>query len=502
MNIFIQGLEMKNFKSHKTLKITFSDLVEISGKNGEGKSSIGEAITWNLFGTDTLGTLIDPIPIYEIKDEVSSTVYLQVDDKQLKLKRAIQNGKNVFYVNDKQIKSTDYKELIESLCSKDLFLSIFTPSYFSSQHWKEQREQLLQYVPEPLNREVLEKMSSTNKAILEDLLKEKSLSELDKQHRDRYKNCDKEIERAGAKMETLKEQLSKTFGSETTDLKDARSKLERLQTEIAKREIFNQNILAKEKRLEVVVKTEQHIREQIMLKKELVEALKSQHLPELCNECGQSLDYNAREQIRQNHEQRIESVKMEGKDLVHELEETLNLKKAIEIKKRVDISALYAEAEKYRHLLLDSERITQLELDIQAAEKCYEGIRKERNESLRIIEAIKEFVDKKASLMVDKVNDLFSIVTIKLFEKQKNEIIKQTFEIEMDGKTYQKLSTAERVRAGMELIGVLQEQSGVTSTTFIDNAESVLHLKLAPGQAIISTVKNHSLKIEGGILAS
>lgn len=180
MRISIEHLEMNNFKSHKSLKVAFGRLVKISGKNGEGKSSIGEVVSWNLFGTDTLGNIIDPTPLQKFEGEISATMVLNIDGKTMKMKRSIESGKNSFYVNDVPRKATEYKELIDSVIDKDLFLSIFNPNYFSSQHWKEQRQQLLKYIDEPLNKVVLEQMQNVHRAALEGPLKKHSLNELDK----------------------------------------------------------------------------------------------------------------------------------------------------------------------------------------------------------------------------------------------------------------------------------------------------------------------------------
>ncbi|RNB62524.1 AAA family ATPase, partial [Brevibacillus centrosporus] len=56
MIIRFQKLGLKNFKSHRDLVVEFGDLTKISGDNAKGKSSIPEAISWTLYGTDVLGS--------------------------------------------------------------------------------------------------------------------------------------------------------------------------------------------------------------------------------------------------------------------------------------------------------------------------------------------------------------------------------------------------------------------------------------------------------------
>ena len=65
-----------------------------------------------------------------------------------------------------------------------------------------------------------------------------------------------------------------------------------------------------------------------------------------------------------------------------------------------------------------------------------------------IVDAIKEFKTKRSELMVSKVDDLFTSISVKLYETLKNGEERATFEIEMDGKPYSKLSTAEKIKAG------------------------------------------------------
>ncbi|PFP29373.1 hypothetical protein COJ96_10740 [Bacillus sp. AFS073361] len=497
MNISIETLEMKNFKGHKSLTINLGEVNQISGKNGQGKSSIGEAITWSLYGTDTMGNSLDPTPLYEHDGEVRTSLVLRVDDKKARLTRAIENGKNAFYINEVPKKATEYKELIDSLFTRELFLSIFNPSFFPSQHWKEQRNQLLKYIQEPLNKEVLANLPNVHSDAIAEALKKHSLEELDKLHRDRFKKRDKELERASERVLTLKEQFEKST-VDGLDLKDIHTRWVKVDEEIKMAQKKNQGIATIDKKLMELDIRERVLKEQIMKRKNTVEGLQQEPVQENCLECGQPLDAHSKDEIENKRLQRLNAVKQEGRELVNELNEIKKAKSEIEYPgDPIDVAELIEEANKYRIILMDSKRIKELGGEIQESEAQREKIRADMNQSLVIIEAIKAFSEKKANMVVEKVNSLFGTLSVKLFEQQKNGELKQTFELEMDGKPYTKLSTAEKVKAGIELIYVIQEQSGIISTTFIDNAESVLNLKYAPGQTIISTVKNNKLKIEG-----
>lgn len=59
MNISFLEMRIENFKNHHVLTVNFNDMTKIEGKNGAGKSSIGDAVTYVLYGTDALGTKLD-----------------------------------------------------------------------------------------------------------------------------------------------------------------------------------------------------------------------------------------------------------------------------------------------------------------------------------------------------------------------------------------------------------------------------------------------------------
>ncbi|PEJ55271.1 hypothetical protein CN692_19285, partial [Bacillus sp. AFS002410] len=67
-------IKVINFKNHTDLSINFKDITNIEGRNGAGKSTIGDAPTWLLFGTDINGNKLDPKPIGE--DDAETTVLL------------------------------------------------------------------------------------------------------------------------------------------------------------------------------------------------------------------------------------------------------------------------------------------------------------------------------------------------------------------------------------------------------------------------------------------
>ncbi|MBN1040443.1 hypothetical protein DVW12_17350 [Clostridium botulinum] len=71
-SIFISGF--KNYKEPK--KYDFTNFTEIEGKNAKGKTSIGEAITWRLYGCDLLG---DTKTDSKLMNYDSDTMFVVID---------------------------------------------------------------------------------------------------------------------------------------------------------------------------------------------------------------------------------------------------------------------------------------------------------------------------------------------------------------------------------------------------------------------------------------
>lgn len=501
--IKFQKLTVSNFKNHVSLEVNFSDITNIHGKNGAGKSSIGDAVTWCLYGKDIMGSKLEPMPI-GTELESSVQLLLQVDDKQLLLGRS-QKKTAKYYINEVPEKATAFKELVDDLWDEKLFFSLFNPIFFSSQKWDEQRTQLLQYIAEPLNKEVLAKMENLDREALEENLKKYSLDDLEKVHKERKNKNDTSYERAAERALTLEGQLKDNAETNVNEselvtrlngLKKQRELLDNQDKEL--RAANNERI-----RLEGKL---QNITDRIDRQKQVLNRIKEEQVQEKCSKCGQPLDESSVQKVKEERQNRFNEEVKAGQQLVKERNDIQALLDALPEKVDIEPSDKFKiddDIFQIRYQLDNIGRIARLEDEIKDARKQTEAIRKERNESQRIVEAIKRFRTVKSELMVNKVDNLFTKITVKLYEKLKNGEDKATFEIEMDGKPYRKLSTAEKIKAGLELIEVLSTQSQMISPCFVDNAESILHFTSPPGQLIVArvvdeefTIKNVSLKEE------
>ncbi|MGK4041370.1 ATPase [Heyndrickxia oleronia] len=491
MAITFITLTLQNFKSHRDLTVNFGEQTKITGDNAQGKSSIQEAITWLLYGVDSLGSKLDPTPITYESEGTKVSLLFFIDEKQVLLGRELHKGKTHYYINEVPSKAGSFKEILDQLFDKNLFLSLFNQNYFFTLHWEDQREMLLKYVTAPANKEVLKHMLDEQKKCLEPLLKKHSLNGLEDLHKDNKKKKDKQYIAAQSKTKTLKEQMEHyqptipfdSIVAELNPLKRDREEIEKV-TDSAGEINGRINVLN--------AKINNLNKERDQMKKDW-DLLKNEKIEDHCGVCKQPLQEESLQSVRDEHEQRKDNFKKIFHQIVEDrkkLEEELKTLEYIDVTEQIEkvreiqskIDPLEKELSKHKDYKLFQEQV-------QQAEKEEKELLSSLNESIFILDTIKAFRAKEAELQAEKVQALFDTLSIRLFEKQKNGELKNTFEIEMDGKPYRKLSLSESIRAGLELREVLSKQSEVITPVFIDNAESITSFKQPSGQLIISRVE-------------
>jgi DNA repair exonuclease SbcCD ATPase subunit len=499
LKITFVTLKLHNFKSHRDLTVNFGEHTEISGDNAKGKSSIFEAITWLLYGTDTLGSKLSPEPITYEFDLTLVTLLLEVDGKSLLLGRELKKGKTKYSINEVPSKATEFNGLLEKLFDKELFLSLFNPSYFFTLHWEKQRAMLLQYVTAPANKEVLAKLPEQQGKTLGNLLKKHSLEDIEKIHRSNKAEKDKKYIAAQSRTKTLKEQLEtnapavplESLNAEHDQLVKERNEIEKV-TDSAGTVNTRINVLNNQ------IKTLLDERDRL---KDDFKALKVVPIQDTCPTCKQPLQEEAVAAVKANRQEQIDRVKAQFDSIVaqrKELEAELATLEYVDVSEQLEkarelqtgINQLEIEINKHR-------QYKQLQEQVEQAQADEKDVLQSLNESIFVIDSVKAFRAKEAELQAEKVQALFGKLSIKLFEEQKNGDLKNTFEIEMDGKPYRKLSLSEGIRAGLELRDVISEQSGVVCPVFIDNAESITSFDKPNGQLVISrVVAGQELKAE------
>jgi len=500
LNIIFKQLVLKNFKSHQDITVNFGERTDITGDNAVGKSTIVEAPCYVLYGTDALGGKLDPTPITYDADETLVSLLLNVDGKDLLLGRGLKKGKTSYYINEVPSKAGEFNEVVERLGDKELLMSQLVPNYFFTLHWEKQRALVMQYVSAPANKEVLKKLPDLQSEKLGALLKKHSLSDIEKIHRENKTKMDKAYIAAQSRTKTLKEQLDQ-LPEVNVPIESLKVELNQIDKQVREKEALLDSAVEKNQEYYSVLNKSKAIQDQIAMSKERWPFLKNEVIEDTCRTCKQPLDEKSVEAVKADKEKRMAEYKEGHSALIKqrdELKEKLAELDFIDVSElREEIRSIDEKGYPLREAINAYSQFIRLQEQVAEAEKAEQEALNSLNESIFIIDSIKAFKAKEAELQAEKVQALFDTLSIRLFEQQKNGELKNTFEIEMDGKPYRKLSLSEGIRAGLELREVLAQQSEIVAPVFVDNAESITKFKQPTGQLITSrVVAGQELKIE------
>lgn len=501
MQVIFKTLTLNNFKSHRDITVNFGEKTDITGDNAEGKSTICEAPSYVLYGTDALGSKLDPTPITYEAEETKVSLLLEVDGKELMLGRSLKKNKTIYYVNEVPSKAGEFNEVVEKLFDKDLFLSLFNPSYFPSMHWEKQRSMLLQYVTSPINKDVLKHMPDEQNKCLAALFKKHNLEDIKKIHAENKNTLEKKYIAAQSRTKTLQEQLEQ-INISNVPLESLKAELAQIDKQVREKESLLDKEWEKNQAYNSLQAKIRNIQDQVEMSKERWPLLKNEEIEDSCRTCKRPLDEESVTAVKKDKEIRIENYKANHEKL---LKERTGLKAQLEEMEFIDVTELRNEIRELdpqgtplREAIRIHGEFGRLQEQVKQALTDENETLHSLNESIFILDSVKAFKAKEAELQGEKVQALFKTLSVRLFEEQKNGEMKNTFEIELDKKPYRKLSTAEGIRAGLELRDVLSQQSELITPVFVDNAESITSFKQPIGQLIVSrVVAGQELKIEG-----
>jgi DNA repair exonuclease SbcCD ATPase subunit len=168
MNLVIKKLAFSNFKGQTDVDIDFSDVTDISGDNGIGKTRILDAFTWLLFNADSQGNapgsdVFHEKPLDTDGNEIHNldttvTAYMLLDDQPFNLKRTqrenwvkkrgttestFQGNVSIYWINDVETKSTDFRDRVSGIATDKVFRLITSLGAFNAMNWKERRSTLV-----------------------------------------------------------------------------------------------------------------------------------------------------------------------------------------------------------------------------------------------------------------------------------------------------------------------------------------------------------------------
>lgn len=226
--ILIDKICLRYFKGVENKEIVLGDNINVvKGRNGIGKSTIADAISWVLFGTNQAGATKFGIKTKdkdgrEIEDVAHSVeISLSVQDEQegltcYVLTRSLTETRkddgsvtnSYTYKVDGEVETAgDFKKVVDAICPEEVFRLCSSPYSFTQMDWSEQRKRLNEMFGVPSVEDVTggDKKYDAIKELLEKDDVDKILKHLNYKRKEVQKNLDE----VPVRLEALKNVLPK-----------------------------------------------------------------------------------------------------------------------------------------------------------------------------------------------------------------------------------------------------------------------------------------------------
>ena len=536
----ITRVKMKGFKAFKEEKeVHLGNTTYIYGANGQGKTSIADAIAYAFCGVSFWGEKSTERLMSKGESQMCVEVdFVNKDGELFNLIRRKNGSTTTVTLPDIEKIASDGRELLQKL------------------------------LPPISQEEILSKLSEQSR----DLLEKESLLEPEyyiKNKRDELKATDEQEMYLSGQLALLEEQLeanSVTKNKLETNIKTLKAKIASVmekqfagidvenikqQYNAAKKSSSNDEILALEKK-RMEIQNKQYVSKFAGEGNKTEAELKAVHseynrlykkatgirpgVP--CPTCTHSLTDAEFNTVKKEIIQELNNLKAKGVKLKSQLDDIVKLDtkakeqflqyqaddlKKVEEEIKAVKSSTTADIDKLRDILtygnFSEEQVNKLEAmkaelysdetDLRAMrsddelQKMIESVKlqiKDNDVSRQFIKyliaAANEYAVKRAEIMLTPLK--MKQASIKLFEVVKSTgELKGTFKFAYDGKDYRWLSTSERIKAGLEVANLLKRLTGLAYPTFIDNAESINTNFIRPyGQTIFAFVKKCALTIQ------
>lgn len=226
--IIIDKICLRYFKGVENKEIVLGDNINVvKGRNGIGKSTIADAISWVLFGTNQSGATKFGIKTKdkdgkEIEDVAHSVeISLSVQDEQegltcYVLTRTLTETRkedgsvtnSYTYKVDGEVETAgDFKKVVDAICPEEVFRLCSSPYSFTQMDWSEQRKRLNEMFGVPSVEDVTggDKKYDAIKELLEKDDVDKVLKHLNYKR----KEVQKSLDEVPVRLEALKNVLPK-----------------------------------------------------------------------------------------------------------------------------------------------------------------------------------------------------------------------------------------------------------------------------------------------------
>lgn len=501
----IKDLYIMNFRNVEGKTYSFGRGNFIFGSNGQGKTTIAEAIIWCLFGCDLTGKTKQEgrLMRHGTTDEMSVGVRMVIKNQTVTIERTKPvDGPEVLKVNGKK---SGQGAAAVWVGDKDVFLSAFWPGYFGSLEPKEARKVLAELLPMPSVQDVLKKLTPGEAQALEGL--EKDL--LDFEHlldlkRKEQRGAEQELALLEGRAHEAQEAANRKLLTFEKEKEDELNRLERFLIQARQQQPPSSASLES---LEQVRQTllNQYRQLQKMLKpisKELV-----------CEACGQPITADKRADLNKTAlehnskiQEKLQAVLEEGKRIKKEIERIQADSKPTSNDFAISAEEISAAEEKRNALLAERARVEAENRVIKEAQlrlaQLLQEIRQRRAHANRLAAQIQALVSYRiqfSELQITPLLEHLQHMKLDLYDinKQTGEV-KPVFRLSWNGIPYRSLSTSEKVRCDVEIHNMICAVTGEPIPMFIDNAEGVQNLgkERIQNQVFAAYVRHGDLVVE------
>lgn len=556
MKVVIKKVNITGFKGYKdAAEVVLGDVrTLISGENGKGKSSIGEAICWTFTGCDIYGNEKATTRLVNDSKPKLTEVELQclIDGNETSIIRRKKGAAADVYINDRKASNSEVAEIYKS---KDIFLSIFNPYYFPSLSPKDAKS-LLSDVLKPIPKEKVfeelgeyftEILKRNNFKIPETFITDKN-SEI-KEHKDNIVFIEGLI--SGLKIQEVAEKLE----FDPTELRLLMNRAEKLKT------VSTSTALAEleKKKFELELKIKQGPTLKALTSIENLEykrtdllkrykTLKDKHdnfevKSDNCPSCGFTLkdNFEAKEVMAKD----LAVILAEGTDIKVKIEEAKKNNDEIKLENEKISQEFYevnnselsdiiekitlikkeaaAETEKNQAELLElNQKIKQLqekekevikvnaEIDLiikknaeatkelKSSEERIQNSKNKIEEIKLAIDAGKQYNSIRLNKQTSTINQYLDKVELSFEELSKDGELKEKFKILYENKEFNKLSNSEKIRAGLEISNLISSVMDIKLPVFVDDSESIIKVPELDTQMILTKVVEgiENIKVE------
>ena len=509
-----------NIKNYKGLpdgfKTNFEDITYIVGDNAKNKTTIGALPLWILTGYSLTGSNKEQVANDNAKinsNTVASMTIIDNSGSEHTITRC--KGKDNFVMLDdirttQEVLTRFYKDVHAFICS-------YYPNYFRSMDLAKQRELLLRILPAISSEDAFKLLEKEEQEILEEPVVD--IKGYCKSRRTEIKELNSDLDKITGSKNMLidiaiqKEDEKKVFAKQ--------QELDNLEQEYEKLIENTDNIVTIEELEKDINKLNNKITNNIKVELQELQTRQNKELENLenvsevssiCPTCKQEIkNENLIKALKITYKKNINTIAEKIYNLKNETQELMNKKKS-QIKKYKEMKTpeMQAKSEKREDLksqidMLQKEKadidLFNKEVDIKHndivnAKKKIEDFDKSIAEITNKIEKYTKQVKIATRLnllitneQIKKVKDYLKNVTIEFssIDEETGEII-DTYEVKYCGRKYEKLSKSYKLRADIEIATLINKVTGINTTMFVDDVESITQLNNDVGLQIILAI--------------